>query len=186
MPTYMVLQQQAYLLPEKLSKAYSKHYTLGGIFCSCAPSQVAGDSVITDALLIQHTGKCLEFYPGENDAKLMALTGMYIYIWQRYGSAMHHLINKPFLDLLSDHLEVTSLVALDNTFYKSSLDELDNFCNWVYLNRKFTELEVLYHLFPTDMRASINIQRNHQPTSEISFSNSVAGFMDNVWNNGLF
>lgn len=186
MPTFMVLQQQAWLLPEKLSKAYNKHYTLGGIFCSCAPSQVAGDSVITDALLLHHTGKCLEFYPEGNDVKLKALSGMYVYIWQRYGSALQHLINKPFLDLLSDHLEVNSLVALDNTFYKSSLDELDNFCNWVYSNRKFTELEALYHLFPTDMRASIHIQKNQQPTSDISFSNAVTDFMDNVWNNRLF
>jgi hypothetical protein len=184
MPTYTELKQRAHLLPLKLSRVYERQYTLGGIFCSCF-TPVIGGEVITDALLIQQTVTCLEFYSEGDDIKLLVLTGMYIYIWQRYGSTLQHLINKPFLDLLAEHLETTSLVDLDNVFYKASLDELDNFCNWVYSNRKFTELELLYNSFPADMRANIHIQKTQQPVGETSFS-KIANYMENIRENGLF
>lgn len=185
MPTFTELQQLAHFLPSKLRKTYEKHYTLGGIFCPCMPS-VVGSEVISDALLIHHTAKCLEFYPEADDIKLMVLTGMYIYIWQRYGGAMNYLMNKPLLDILGEHLEINSLVGLDRIFYQSSFDELDNFCNWVYLNRKFVELELLYNSFPTDMRASIHIQKNQQPTGETTFTNTISDFIDNLCDKGLF
>lgn len=184
MPTYAELKQCAQYLPNKLSKIYERQYTLGGIFCSCF-TPVVGGEVFNDALLIQQTAYCLEFYTEGDDTRLMVMTGMYIYIWQRYANTLQYLINKPFLGLLADHLEISSLADLDYAFYKASLDELDNFCNWVYSNRKFSQLELLYNSYPTDMRANIHIQKNQQVASETSFS-KIANYMENIRENGLF
>lgn len=184
MPTYAELKHNAYNLPIKLSRIYERQYTLGGLFCSCF-TPVIGGEVLTDALLIQQTGVCLDFYPEGDDIKLKILTGMYIYIWQRLGNSLQYLLNKPFVNLLSEQLEINSLADLDNTFYKASLDALDNFCNWVYSNRKFSELELLYNSFPMDMRANIHIQKNQQLVSETSFS-KIVNLMDNIRENGLF
>lgn len=184
MPTYAELKQSAQYLPRNLCKIYERQYTFGGMFCSCF-TPVAGGEVFNDALLIQHTANCLEFYDEDDDTKYMVLTGMYIYIWQRYVNTWQYLINKPFLGLLAEHLEISSLVGLDSAFYKNSLDELDNFCNWVYSNRKFTQLELLYDSYPPDMRANIHIQKNQQAASETSFS-KIADYMENIRENGLF
>ncbi len=184
MPTYTELKQCAQYLPNKLSKIYERQYTLGGIFCSCF-TPVVGGEVFNDALLIQQTANCLESYAVDDDTRFMVLTGMYIYIWQRYVNTWQYLINKPFLGLLAEHLEISSLVDLDNTVYKSSLDELDNFCNWVYSNKKFSQLGLLYNAYPSDMRANIHIQKNQQDACETSFS-KIADYMENIRENGLF
>jgi hypothetical protein len=185
MPNFTRLQKKAMYLSDNLHTNYLQNYTCGGLFSSCFPREGLGEGIMKDVDLIQRTACCLNHYPeATDDKKFFVLQGMYIYVWQQYEGRLKRVFNQTFLTLLADHLAVNSLSEIDDITYTESIDELNNFCNWVFRHKQYAGLDELYNAFPADMQLIIKTPRaQHSMGHSIwdSISNRVCSSL-----NGLF
>lgn len=185
MPEFAELQQYAINFPENLVKIYTKQCSTGSLFCACLPP-VANTQQFTDALLIQHIARGVDYYSEASiETKELVLIGIFVYTWYQYGSNLQGFLNKPLLSLFQKILEIDSLAKLDRTIYENSLRELSNFSDWVYDNREYRELEPLYEVLPAEMQGNIHTQRNTHPSDSSPWS-SLSGLMTQVGIKNLF
>lgn len=167
------LQESAKIFPKKLAKAYAKQHSFGCFFTACFPATIP-TRVLTDAQLIKKVAEGLEYYTDASIAtKKLVLIGIHIYLWHQYDSSLQWLLNKPLLTLFQEQLGVRSLSNIDQTLYKSSLEELSDFSYWVFRNRRFRILQALYEAFPAEMQGRIYTQRRHPPSEYSSWTSGL-------------
>lgn len=181
MPNFTRLQNKAMFLSRKLNKSYIEKH--GGIF-SCFPWCGPSEKIMDDVDLIMRTADCLDNYKVTDAEKFLVLQGIYIYAWQHYEGNLQWVLNRPFLTLLSKHLEIDSLAVLDDTTYNESMGALATFCKWVFRYRQYTQFKELYEAFPADMQATIGASRVKQPAADSIWNNISNRVSSSV--NGLF
>ncbi|ASQ45424.1 hypothetical protein [Legionella clemsonensis] len=193
MPMYEDLQHNAKNLTVLLTHALGKQVTYGGLFCTCLPS-LTNQQLFNDADLIQQIAECLDFYRGITSAgkaitphtRYLVLVGIYLYVWYQYDSLLQSYLNKPLLKLFQQHLGITSLNELKPEFYKACLEELDDFCNWVYeKSNQYQQTYKLFQAFPTNMQGNLHTQKE-QITASLSWDNLFSGLMTRIGIKGLF
>jgi hypothetical protein len=105
--------------------------------------------------LIQLVAEGLMHYTAKIETKKNVLVGIYLYVWQNYQDPWQQWTNNPFLDILSEDMEVKSMKEMDHQDMTDSLKALREFCTWVYRNQMYTELSGLYKAFPADIMGRI-------------------------------
>ncbi|CEK11230.1 hypothetical protein [Legionella hackeliae] len=192
MPMYEDLQRDAKNFTALLTHALTKRATYGNLFFTCLPSPIANQQLFDDANLIQQTAECLDFYAGvthsgrtiDSNVKHQVLIGIYVYVWYQYDSLVQSYLNKPLLKLFQDHLGVSSLEQFEPDYYRSCLDELDDFCNWVFEKREqYQQTNKLFQIFPTNMQGSLHVQKN---APGLSWGTLFSGLMTKVGIKSLF
>lgn len=167
------LQANAKIFPKRLAKMYAKQPSFGLFFTACFPPTIP-TRVLNDARLIQQIAEGLDYYTDVSIAtKKLVLIGIYVYLWLQHDSSLQWLFNKPLLTLFQEQLGVRTLSSLDQTLYKSSLEELSDFSYWVFRNRRFRLLQALYEAFPADMQGKIYTQRRKPPAEYSSWASSL-------------
>lgn len=193
MPMYESLQHDAKNLTELLTRAFIRQFSYGGLFCTCLPT-VTNQQLFNDAKLIQQTAECLDFYTGKTYSGIIitthtryrALVGIYLYIWYQYDNLLQSYLNKPLLELIKQHLGFNSLDQLEPEFYRACLEELDDFCNWVYeKSNQYQQTNKLFHTFPTNMQGNLHTQKE-QLSASVSWGNLFSGLVTKVGIKSLF
>lgn len=164
MSDFSDLQKKAALLPTSLTACYTKRDSWSSFFCSCLPTNlfaIPDKRMAPDAQLIKLTAHTLDYYVSSHEKKWLILVGMYLFVWQGYESAFEQLTNKPFLDILSEHVKFATLKECEQALGIESLNALDEFCLWVERNQTYLDIQNLFHAFPVDMQARIFAQREH-------------------------
>ncbi|KTD07213.1 hypothetical protein [Legionella jamestowniensis] len=193
MPVYEDLQFKAKNLAVSLTHALVERVSYGGLFCTCFPS-ITNQQLFNDADLIRQTAECLDFYTGVTCSgkeitpriRYHVLVGIYLYVWYQYDNLLQSYLNKPLLKLFQQHLGLSSLSQLEPEFYKSCLEELDDFCNWVYeKSNQYQQTHQLFQAFPSNMQGNLHIQKE-QVTASLSWDNLFSGLMTKIGIKSLF
>ena len=173
------LHQRAMSFPEDLTKRYLKPCSSGILFYTCLPFE-PDSSLLNDAMLIQQIAEAIPLYSKVTiEIKKRVLVGVMAYTWFKYERSSQWFLNRPLLSLLQKNLEIDSLPSLDRAIYKNSLEELANFCNWVYENKESRELGPLYEVLPPEMQGNIHLQLYNEPEEGSSWI-SLSGLMTKI------
>ncbi|ARG97927.1 hypothetical protein [Legionella micdadei] len=168
------LEQNAKAFPSELVKAYKKKNSL--FFFPCLAPVVPG-YLLADAQLIQRIAENLRFYPSSIQTKKSVLNGIYIYFWSQYNTTLQWFLHKPLFNLMKRNLGINSLSDMELSIYEESLDKLSDFSYWVFRNRHYHEMKLLFEAFPPEMQGNIYTLRHNPPSKIASWINVLPEMM---------
>ncbi len=138
--------------------------------------------VQTDIEIIATLAYCLDaqydndlksFYPSIKDLdvfKEQVLIGIYLVKWFKYNTLVNSYIYKSLIDLFREHLEISALDYMNETYFSLCLQSLSKYCSYIYFNE--------YKGFNAQLKKIIDksIQLDIDKTRKMSFTHSTTKF----------